>query len=715
MFIEMITINQRTVTYQVVSMPRDGTCLFHFLCYILHGHIRLTLDIRRNIVSYVLNDWYRFKVWTDDDTGDNYTTKEHYKSEMLKPFTYGSAYLVESFKAEYVAPVVLWLCHESCKENGSVFEPTYCGGRLGAVPNWDAKKDRERDYASPGPREGSRPVRWERTQGRIVRKKNEPMTPEAVQEKWEEICDFENAVKPQNIQDSVGILVDVLAKIDKEQDVSANKTSAFAYKHSDINPSILYALGVGMSTKEPDHLKFLYERHEEFSCFPTFGVIPSQASMMNGGLSDIPGLQIDMSRGTVKPPNRAPDAVVTDVTSQDQEPPGSASVAGACWFAGLRQHSGSREGCEGGDAAARKALATARLPASTPPPQKGSQDGRGPKSLPLTGTRLDGVSCVPADDCREAGPGMSITGRGDPLGGGEGPQEVAAPEADSQVGSASVNFLSLPAALAELRRPFSPPGSVCYRCYVPSGLRCWYWRGRRRGAENVRSTTDGRDAGISSREDGGGGFDKPILHGLCSFGYAARHVLKQYADNDILKFKAIKVRFMKPVIPGQSLQTEMWQEGSRIHFQMKVKETNQIVLGDSYVDLCDVPVTSPSKKQQKALQSDLIFAEIGRRIKDVGKELVKKVNAVFQWEITKDGITASQWTIDLKNGSGSLYKGLAQNKADVTFSLSDEDFMEVVHGKLNPQKAFFAGKLKVKGNIMLSQKLETILKDYAKL
>ncbi|KAG2460271.1 CFDP2 protein, partial [Polypterus senegalus] len=87
----MITIDQRSVTYQVVSMPGDGTYLFHSLCYILHGHIRLTLDIQRKILSYVLNDWDRFKVWTDDGTGDNYTTQEHYKSEMLKPFTYGSA------------------------------------------------------------------------------------------------------------------------------------------------------------------------------------------------------------------------------------------------------------------------------------------------------------------------------------------------------------------------------------------------------------------------------------------------------------------------------------------------------------------------------------------------------------------------------------------------------------------------------------------------
>lgn len=44
------------------------------------------------------------------------------------------------------------------------------------------------------------------------------------------------------------------------------------------------------------------------------------------------------------------------------------------------------------------------------------------------------------------------------------------------------------------------------------------------------------------------------------------------------------------------------------------------------------------------LQSDLVFAEIGRRIKDVGAELVKKVNAIFGWEITKGGKTAAQWS-----------------------------------------------------------------------
>jgi len=84
------------------------------------------------------------------------------------------------------------------------------------------------------------------------------------------------------------------------------------------------------------------------------------------------------------------------------------------------------------------------------------------------------------------------------------------------------------------------------------------------------------------------GFKKPILHGLCSFGYAARHVLKTYGHNKSDLLKSMKVQFSKPVIPGDTLMTEMWREGKRIVFQMKVKESGNVVLKGGFIDLLEV-------------------------------------------------------------------------------------------------------------------------------
>ncbi|PCH42266.1 multifunctional beta-oxidation protein [Wolfiporia cocos MD-104 SS10] len=70
-----------------------------------------------------------------------------------------------------------------------------------------------------------------------------------------------------------------------------------------------------------------------------------------------------------------------------------------------------------------------------------------------------------------------------------------------------------------------------------------------------------------------GGFDRPILHGLCFFGISGKHVLKTFGE-----FTDIKVRFAGVVYPGETLVTEMWKEGDKVIFQTKVKERGTTVL-----------------------------------------------------------------------------------------------------------------------------------------
>lgn len=529
--------------------------------------------------------------------------------------------LVDALKPEFIAPLVVWLCHESCQENGSLFE-------VGA--GWIGK------------------LRWERTLGAIVRQNNQQMTPEAVRDNWKQICDFDNATKPESGRDSIMTLHEVLNKLGTKQGISTNPTSdslqtstsgtnlieaigkrlsAPEYAYTNLQP-ILYALGVGMTTKDPDHLKFLFERNEEFSCLPSFGVIPAQAGMF-GSLASVPGLNIDFTK-----------LLHGEQYLELYKPlPTSGTLKSECIIADILDK------------------------------------GSGAVILLDVHTYHEGdLVCFNQFS-------LFVVGAGG-FGGKRTSDKVKVtvnPPSRSPDATMTDVTSTNQAALYRLNGDWNP-------LHIDPSFAAF------------------------------GGFTKPILHGLCTMGFAARHVLKQYANNDVTKFKSIKVRFAKPVIPGQTLETEMWKEGNRIHLRAKVKENNEVVLTGAYVDLVDTahkPIDDGTSMRE--LQSDLVFAEISRRIQDVGREMVKKVNAIFQWDITQEGKIARQWTIDLKNDSGELYRGAARHQADTTFMLSDEDFMQLVSGKLNPQKAFFSGKLHIKGNIMHSQKLEMILKDYAKL
>jgi multifunctional beta-oxidation protein len=78
-----------------------------------------------------------------------------------------------------------------------------------------------------------------------------------------------------------------------------------------------------------------------------------------------------------------------------------------------------------------------------------------------------------------------------------------------------------------------------------------------------------------------GGFNVPILHGLCFFGFAAKALYSHYGA-----FRNIKVRFAGTVLPGQTIVTEMWKEGGgRIVFQCKVKETGKLCISGGAAEL----------------------------------------------------------------------------------------------------------------------------------
>jgi putative sterol carrier protein len=101
-----------------------------------------------------------------------------------------------------------------------------------------------------------------------------------------------------------------------------------------------------------------------------------------------------------------------------------------------------------------------------------------------------------------------------------------------------------------------------------------------------------------------------------------------------------------------------------------------------------------------------IFEErISQRMKD-HPDKVKGINSIYQFKIT--GANGGDWVVDLTKSPGEVRAGSDAN-AKCTITVADQDFVDIVSGKLNGQMAFMAGKLKVAGDMSLALKLGAVL------
>jgi acyl dehydratase len=82
-----------------------------------------------------------------------------------------------------------------------------------------------------------------------------------------------------------------------------------------------------------------------------------------------------------------------------------------------------------------------------------------------------------------------------------------------------------------------------------------------------------------------GGFKTPILHGLCTYGVAGRAILKACCGNDPSRLKSLQVRFSSPVFPGETIRTELWQDGATVSFRARVVERDVVVLNNGLANV----------------------------------------------------------------------------------------------------------------------------------
>ncbi len=81
------------------------------------------------------------------------------------------------------------------------------------------------------------------------------------------------------------------------------------------------------------------------------------------------------------------------------------------------------------------------------------------------------------------------------------------------------------------------------------------------------------------------GFERPILHGLCTLGVAGHALLKLCCGYDPARFKSLRLRFSAPVFPGETIRTEIWRDAGFISFRARVVERDVVVLNNGRLEV----------------------------------------------------------------------------------------------------------------------------------
>ncbi|HYV57868.1 MAG TPA: SCP2 sterol-binding domain-containing protein, partial [Candidatus Nitrosopolaris sp.] len=79
----------------------------------------------------------------------------------------------------------------------------------------------------------------------------------------------------------------------------------------------------------------------------------------------------------------------------------------------------------------------------------------------------------------------------------------------------------------------------------------------------------------------------------------------------------------------------------------------------------------------------------------------------IQFNLAGDG--GGEWYVSIKDGKAEVVKGKAP-APNMTLSMSAQDYVDMIMGKLNGQMAFMSGKLKISGDMGLAMKMQSLFK-----
>ena len=211
------------------------------------------------------------------------------------------------------------------------------------------------------------------------------------------------------------------------------------------------------------------------------------------------------------------------------------------------------------------------------------------------------------------------------------------------------------------------------------------------------------------------GFERPILHGLCTFGYAGRRVLEKYAPEGI-RTSSRASRCVSPTTCIRATPSSPRCGRNRTSASSFNAKSRSAIRSSSRTPQSSSSKSFPSRKRRSSQlpkQAHWRRRRADRRRCDRGAAsdfladnpgIAEKAQTVFQLNLSNPD---SMWTIDLKAGTAGAGEAA---KPDATLQLSDADYVALQKGEADPIKLFSSGKLKVAGDMMSVNKLEALLK-----
>ena len=82
-----------------------------------------------------------------------------------------------------------------------------------------------------------------------------------------------------------------------------------------------------------------------------------------------------------------------------------------------------------------------------------------------------------------------------------------------------------------------------------------------------------------------GGFDAPIIHGLCSYGIACKAIVDGVLGGDTGAVARYQARFRGVAFPGETYLTSYWREGQRIVFETRSQERDAVIISNAAIEV----------------------------------------------------------------------------------------------------------------------------------